>query len=138
MKTHRKLEFRALPTDYTGLVSMLPPRPIHDRMDYDNVMELVLAMAGHRMTADQEDYFELLSDMILKYDQEHGEQIPDGTPIERLLALVEMADMSASDLGRLLGNRGLGSSLMKGTRALSKTHIRKLSEHFHLSEDYFL
>ena len=138
MKTHGKLEFRTFPTDYPGLVNRLPPRPIHDRVDYDNVMEVVLAMAGHRMTKDQEDYFELLSEMILKYDQEHGEQLPGGTPRERLRALVEMADMIASDLGRLLGNRGLGSSLLKGTRALSKTHIRKLCEHFHLSADYFL
>ena len=138
MKTHKKLEFRTLPTDYPGLVNMLPPRPIHDRVDYHNVMEVVLAMAGHRLTRDQEDYCELLSDMILKYDQEHGEQLPEGTPLERLRALVETADMSGSDLGRLLGNRGLGSSLLKGTRALSKAHILKLCGHFHLSADYFL
>ncbi|NNM86455.1 MAG: transcriptional regulator [Phycisphaerales bacterium] len=138
MKTRAKLKFQNFPTDYPALVNMLPPRPIHDRVDYDNVMEVVLAMAGHRMTTDQEDYFELLSELIIKYDQEHGEKLPDGTPRERLRTLMKTAEMSASDLGRLLGNRGLGSSLLNGAREMSKTHIRKLCQHFHLSADYFL
>jgi antitoxin component HigA of HigAB toxin-antitoxin module len=48
------------------------------------------------------------------------------------------AGPSASDLGRLLGNRGLGSLLLTGKRGLSKTHIRKLSEHFKVPANYFL
>jgi len=43
--------------------------------------------------------------------------------VERLRYLVEQSDMSASDLGRLLGNRGLGSVLLAAKRELSKTHI---------------
>jgi antitoxin component HigA of HigAB toxin-antitoxin module len=52
--------------------------------------------------------------------------------------VVETAGMSASDLGRLLGNRGLGSTLLSGKRELSKNHICILADHFHLDAAYFL
>ena len=38
--------------------------------------------------------------------------------------------VSLDDLGRLLGNRPLGSLILNGKRELSKAHIRKLAEHF--------
>jgi len=40
-------------------------------------------------------------------------------------------------LGRLLGNRSLGSLILNGRRQLSKAHIEKLSEHFGLSPAVF-
>ena len=42
-------------------------------------------------------------------------------------------DMSASDLGRLLGDRSLGTKILNGERALSKSHIKILAAHFHVS-----
>jgi hypothetical protein len=38
--------------------------------------------------------------------------------------------MTDSDLGRLLGDRVLGSKILRGERTLSKDHIRKLRERF--------
>jgi antitoxin component HigA of HigAB toxin-antitoxin module len=38
--------------------------------------------------------------------------------------------MTASDLGELLGNRSLGSKVLRGERELSKTHLRILAERF--------
>jgi hypothetical protein len=61
-----------------------------------------------------------------------------GTPLQRLQYLAEQAGLSASDLGRLLGNRGMGSLLLTGKRGLSKTHIRTLAQHFKVRADYFL
>jgi antitoxin component HigA of HigAB toxin-antitoxin module len=45
--------------------------------------------------------------------------------------------MGGSDLGRLLGNRPLGSAILRGERQLSKAHIRILAEHFKVSTDLF-
>ena len=59
-------------------------------------------------------------------------------PHQRLQYLVKEAGLSASDLGRLLGNRGMGSVFLTGKRGLSKTNIRKLAEHFKVRADYFL
>jgi antitoxin component HigA of HigAB toxin-antitoxin module len=46
--------------------------------------------------------------------------------------------MTASDLGRLLGNRTLGAAILAGRRALSKTHIKKPAEHFGVEPGLFL
>jgi HTH-type transcriptional regulator / antitoxin HigA len=140
MKTAaRSIDFRRMPRDYAGLVEMLPPRPVHDKVDLANATEVLDAMAGHDLTADQEDYLDVLSDLVEKYEQEHSPVRRRGsTPRERLAYLVDQAGMTASDLGRLLGSRGLGSLVLRGRRQLSKTHIRILAEHFRLDAGYFL
>ena len=40
------LTFADLPTSYSGLVALHMPRPIHDKMAYDNAVEVVHALAG--------------------------------------------------------------------------------------------
>ena len=58
MKT-TKIEFARLPKDYAGLCRMLLPRPIHDKVDFENLTEITDAMAGlighqpfHALTVD--------------------------------------------------------------------------------------
>lgn len=60
------------------------------------------------------------------------------TPLEILKTLLEDRAMTASDLGRVLGNRALGSLILNGKRQLSKTHIKKLAEHFGVTPALFL
>jgi HTH-type transcriptional regulator/antitoxin HigA len=132
------LSITEIPPGYAALVAMFPPRPIHDAVDYANTMEIVMAMAGHKLTGDQDDDLPILSELILQYDREHDRPRRRGTPQQRLKYLVQQAGLSASDLGRLLGNRGMGSLLLNGKRGLSKAHIRKLAEHFKVRADYFL
>jgi HTH-type transcriptional regulator/antitoxin HigA len=137
-KTHHKITFATIPRDYRSLVAMFPPRPIRDSVDYANTMEIVLALAGHKLSRDQDDYLKILSEMILHYDREHDQPRKRGTPLARLQYLVQEAGISASDLGRLLGNRGMGSLYLSGKRGLSKANIRKLADHFKVRADYFL
>jgi HTH-type transcriptional regulator / antitoxin HigA len=137
-KSAHKIVFDKIPREYAALVAMFPPRPIHDSVDYANTMEIVLAMAGHKLTPDQADYLQILSEIILHYDRIHDQPRKRGTPTQRLQYLVEQAGLSASDLGRLLGNRTMGSLLLSGKRSLSKAHIIKLAEHFKVRADYFL
>ncbi len=46
--------------------------------------------------------------------------------------------MSASDLGRLLGARPLGSAILRRERQLSKANILKLADHFRVDPGLFL
>ena len=127
-----------IPRDYAALVAMYPPRPIHDSVDYVNTTEIVMAMAGHKLTVDQDDYLTIMSEMILQYDREHDQPRKRGTPLQRLQFLAKEAGLSASDLGRMLGNRGMGSVYLTGKRGLSKANIRKRAAHFKVRADYFL
>ena len=139
MKKASQLRFADLPRNYKELVAHFPLRPIHDKIDLDNATEIADAMAGHEFTRDQEDYFDVLVTLIDQYEQAHLPQPElNHDPLGNLKFLMEQHGMTASDLGRLLGQRELGSKLIRGERELSKTHIRKLAEHFHVSPAAFV
>lgn len=65
-----KIEFASLPKDYAGLCRILLPRPLHDQVEFQNLLEVADVMAGHDLTPDQEDYFELLCRLIEDYEKE--------------------------------------------------------------------
>jgi len=99
-----------------------------------------LELQGDRgeLSADRADYLEVLTMLIERYEDEHHPIRNLPTAQARLSALVEAAEMSASDLGRLLGNRALGNKLLRGERELSKTHIRLLADHFKIDAGFFI
>jgi len=138
--TRTKIEFARLPKDYAGLCRLLTPRPIHDRVDFDNVTEITDAMAGHNLTADQEDYFDLLCRLIEDYEKEHATLgTPKVTGRDALQHLMDAHNMSAADLARLLGvHRTLGAMILRGERQLTLAHVRTLAKHFSVSADLFL
>lgn len=108
-----------------------PPRPIHDDVDLANATEMIDRLAGFALNDDQEDYLDALATFVEAYETE---RFPMGetrlSPLAILKALLSEHGMTASDLGRLLGNRTLGPAILSGRRGLSKTHIRTLSDHF--------
>ena len=134
-----KNDFRRLPRTYGALVAMLPPRPIHDDVDLANATEMIDRLAGFDLNADQEDYLEALSTFVEAYEADRF-PIDDSriSPLDALKMLLELHGMTASDLGRLLGNRTLGAAILAGRRNLSKAHIRKLAEHFKVESGLFL
>lgn len=136
--TPAKSDFDRLPKDYTGLCRILPPRTIHDKADLQNVTEVTDLMAGHTLTEDQEDYFDLLCRLIEDYEKEHV-VAPKVTGLEALEHILEAHGMNAADLARLLGvHRTLGAMILRGERKLTLGHVRTLSRHFRVSSDVFL
>ena len=138
--THSPTQFAQLPKDYAGLCRLLMPRPIRDQVDLENVMVMTDAMAGHRLSADQEDYFDLLCRLIEDYEKEHlALSSPMVTGIEALRHLLEEHSMSAADLSRLLhAHRTLGAMILRGERKLTVEHVRTLCARFKVSADLFL
>ncbi len=129
----------AMSKDYHGLVRMFPLRPLHDKIDLDNATEITDAMAGHKLNRDQEDYFAVLGTLINEYEQAHLPQPRrKHDPVGNLIFLMEQHQMNTSDLGRLLGQRELGSKLLRKDRQLSKAIITKLADHFHVNPACFL
>lgn len=130
----RTLTHDDIPERYEELVGLFMPRPLHDDVDYRNALTILDAMAGFELNPDQQDYFEAIATFVEKYEADrHAIKSAKMTPPELLLSLMAEHDMSESDLGRLLGDRSLGHRILSGERELSKTHIRKLAEHFSLN-----
>jgi len=69
MKTKTKLRFQDLPKDYAALCRVFLPRPIHDAVDYANLVEVADAMVLwlDEFTPGQADYFDLLCSLIEEY-----------------------------------------------------------------------
>jgi len=135
------LAFRDLPIAYRELVARFPLRPIHDHVELENATEILDAMALHHddFSADQADYFDVLASLVATYEAEHDPLlIPKSSPLETLKSLLKAHQMTASDLGRVLGNRELGSKILRGDRHLTVNHIKKLARRFRLEPSIFI
>jgi HTH-type transcriptional regulator / antitoxin HigA len=140
MKTHAARKSDVLPKTFEALNGLHPLRPIQDKVDFENAQEIADKLAVlDRRTRDQDDYLETLSTLMEKYEDEHSPiETGDLKPVDTLKYLLDAHDMSASDLGRLLGNRELGPAILRGDRQLSKKNILVLSERFKLNPAVFL
>ncbi|HUO07839.1 MAG TPA: hypothetical protein VM008_06045 [Phycisphaerae bacterium] len=126
--------------EYAALVRKFPPRPIHNARQYGATVAVINKLAVRdedSLSPAEHDYLDALATFVEQYDARHFDEM-EMTPLERLQYVVEQAGMSASDLGRLVGNRGLGSLLLTGKRELSKAHIRVLAGYFKLNPGYFI
>ena len=131
--------FSKMPRTFGGLCRMLPLRPIHDETDYDNAIEMLDSLVGFELNKDQLDFLVALTTLVGAYEDEHyAIDTTDKTGLDALKYLMEQNDMTASDLGNLLGNRSLGSKILRGERELSKTHLRILADRFKVDAGLFL
>ena len=129
----------ALPKTYAALVALQVPRPIHDSAAYDNAVEIVHSLAGFKLNRDQDDYLQLMAKLVEDYERE---TLPEPAPvagIETLKFLLAENNLTADDLGRILGvNRSIAYRILKGARNLTAAHIKKLSARFAVSADLLL
>ena len=143
METATKLKGKnritPLPAEWMRLLADLYPlRPIRTKADYKSAMAAADQLIGRKLTGTQLQYLESLTLVIHDYE---NEQYPiDGkwTPAQAVKYLIEENGMNASDLGRLLGDRSLGSRILTGQRQLSKNHIKILANRFSVSPAMFL
>jgi HTH-type transcriptional regulator/antitoxin HigA len=128
-----------MPKTFSGLCRMFAPRPIRDETDYDNAIEMLDSLVGFKLNEDQLDYVEVMSTLVGAYeDVYYPIDTSDARGLDMLKFLLEQNGMTASDLGVLLGNRSLGSKILRGERELSKAHLRILSKRFKVDAGIFL
>jgi len=128
-----------LPKTYSELVQLHTPRPIHDEVSYQNTVMVVDALAGFRLNRDQEDYLEILSQLIEAYEEENLNAQRKISGIELVRYLLDENDMTGDDFAKLLDvDRSVAYKILKGARSLTAEHIRKISERFLISADALL
>lgn len=111
--------------------------PITTRAQYTRAMQVAGALASvSRLPASAAQYLEILSRNIETYERDRVSGAHD--PLENLRFLLSENGLNASDLGRLLGHRELGSKILKGQRQLTVGHIKKLSAYFRVSPATFV
>ncbi len=143
MKTKTNLSsdtllFEDLPKDYTSLCQIYLPRPIHNRKQFSEAEKVADILAGFedRLSGDQVDYFDVITDFMAAYEDEPA---PIVSPSEMLTFLMDQHSMSATDLARLLGvDRSQGARLVNGTRNLTVLQIMRLAVHFGVEPGVFI
>jgi len=142
MRTIRKspLKFATLPRDYAALCRLHLPRPIRDKIEYENTGEVAAAFAGFEtaMNADQTDYFDLLCSLLKDWESSHvkWKKLP---AVEIIRHLLNEQGLSGADLSRILGaSRNLGPMLLRGEREITAAHARTLGAHFGLPAGLFI
>ena len=130
---------KTIPTHWKDLVRKLYLlRPIRTKGDYNRAVKIAGALtAKTNLNQDQRDYLESLAMLIEAYENNHF-PIDAQDPVEMLKFLLDSNGLNASDLGRILSQRQLGSKILKGERQLSKTHIKELADYFSVEPGLFL
>ena len=123
---------------YAELLRRTLPHVIRTKEECARLTEELLRLDERdELTLEESELAKLLTVLIDDYE-ERRYPIPKASPQQVLKHLMEAHDMTASGLGRLLGDRSLGPKVLAGDRELSKSHIRALAEHFGVRADLFL
>lgn len=114
--------------------------PLRSKRDYERMTtvldKLVLIQDPTPAQAARRD---IMLTLLEAYEAEHFQiDTSSVSPLDVLKTLMDEHGMNASDLGRVLSNRALGSLILNGKRQLSKTHIKKLAEHFGVTPALFI
>jgi HTH-type transcriptional regulator / antitoxin HigA len=129
-----------LPNTFNELARFFVPHAITGDTDYDRtVAEMNRIAVLDKRTPGQRQYLDTLALLVEAYDRRHHAiDTSDLHPLDLLKSFLKDHDLSASDLGRFLGNRELGSKILRGKRELSKAHILILSDRFKVSPSVFM
>jgi len=103
--------------------------------EYSNVLEeLVFSGAKDRNTKDE---IALLTLLIEKWDAEHN-SFEELDPVQLLHSLMDDHNIKAKDLVEILDiSKGYVSDILNYKKGLSKEVIRKLADHFKVSQEAF-
>lgn len=128
--------------DYLRLIHEFPLGPIQSDREYEAAVAILDRLAVRpegSLSPSEQAYLETLSLLVQAFDEMRFKIATHRMkPLQALKYLMQQSEMSDSQLGELLGNRPLASLILHAHRSLSKTHIRRLSEHFKVEPGLFL
>ena len=100
------------------------------------IRELEAYSFAENPTPEEEAYCEVLTTLIEQYEKRYRLNITLN-PLETLKLLMENRGLKQADLVPEIDSKSHVSEVLSGTRELSKNHILKLSNFFHVSPEVF-
>ena len=130
------------PESYLELARAFPLMPICSEQHYDASIAVLDSLAVRdesSLDPGEAAYLAALTQFVRDYERErHPIMVERLPPLKMLQHLMKQAGLTAADLGRIIGNRGLASQILLGKRAMSKANIRKIAEYFKVDAGMFL
>jgi HTH-type transcriptional regulator/antitoxin HigA len=124
-------------SEYAELLRSALPHVIHtDAENQRCTAFLEKLLRKERRSPEEKRVGELLTLLIEEFEQRKY-SLPPAGPVDILRHLMDTNGLRQVDLLDVFGSASVISEVLKGKRALSKTHIAKLSERFHVSPALF-
>ena len=90
------------------------------------------------LSPDEEDYLDVLGDLVRKYETEHH-PMPPVSDAEMLRHLIDARDTTQAQLAADTGiAESTISSILSGKRGMSRKHIEVLARHFKVKPAVFI
>ena len=124
---------------YARVLAKVLPRVIATGQEHDRLLaevEKLMDKGEHRST-EEDAALDLMVRLIKDYEEEHH-ALPDPSPHEMLVYLMEKRGLKQADLVPIFNSRGYVSDVINGKRAISKTHAKELAVFFNISADLFI
>jgi HTH-type transcriptional regulator/antitoxin HigA len=124
---------------YGRLLRKTLPRPIRTEKENEHYLRIVerLMDLGPRMTPEQGELLDLLVTLIERFESERY-SLSAASAGEVLRELMEARATKFSELGAIIGSKGVASEILSGKRGLSKANIKRVAQHFRVSPEVFL
>jgi len=129
---------RAAEERYLDLVRAFPLRPIHSEIELDRAIAVIDALIDRsNLDAGEEDYLDVLSDLVHRYEAEH-DPIAPVTDSEMIRFLLDSNDITQATLAQQSEiSESTISEILAGKRKLSRRHIAEFSRVFGVSPAIF-
>jgi HTH-type transcriptional regulator / antitoxin HigA len=123
---------------YLELVRAFPLRPIRSDAELDRAIAVIDSLVIRKdLDSDQEDYLDVLGDLVHKYEAEHDPLLAVSDS-DMIRFLVDSNEMSQAELAEQSGiAESTISEILAGKRKLSRRHIAALSRVFRVSPSVF-
>ncbi|MEG4233630.1 transcriptional regulator [Microcoleus sp. Pol11C3] len=125
-------------TAYGQLLAKSQPKLILNEEDYDIALaEVASLMSQEELTLEEETLLSLWALLIEEYEAKYY-PIPEATPRDVLLHLMEVREVKQADLVGVIGSKGVVSEVVNGKRAISKAQAKALGEFFNVNPSVFI
>jgi HTH-type transcriptional regulator / antitoxin HigA len=123
---------------YIDLVHAFPLRPIRSDAELDGAIAMIDSLITRDdLDSGEEDYLDVLSDLVHKYESEH-DPIAPVSDANMVRFLLESNDMTQAALAERSGiAESTISEVVAGKRKLSRRHIAAISRVFRVSPSVF-
>jgi HTH-type transcriptional regulator/antitoxin HigA len=123
--------------DPVEMIRLGAPHLIHSDAALEKYTEVLFDLSAMpNPTPEQEEAIELLILLIERYESERY-PIPEADPAQVLRFLLDQNGLSQRDLVPELGAESTVSLVLTGKRKLTREHIERLSQRFHVSPSVF-
>ena len=121
-----------------GLLSKHLPRVIESEEENERMTAIAYGLSKRpELTCEESALSDLLIVSIEKFEDENY-PIPEVSPQQMLIHLMDARGCKQEDLIGVIGSRGVVSEVVNGKRGISKAQAKSLADYFRVGVEFFI